>query len=1038
MASFPIFDIPLSLNELLEGDENDSEDVDYEPRLILNSPYCNDDDFIRLLNDTPNTFKIISLNCQSLNAKFDILKTYVDSFNTSNSKIDAICLQETWLSEDSDLSLYQLPGYKLISVGKSCSAHSGIAIYLRDLYEFKVLDIGIFSEFWDAQFIEISVMDKHFTKKKLIIGNFYRPPRPNYEHIYKFIDDLNAVFEKLKIYKYVLLAGDFNVNLLNFKNNISTNDLLENIIASGYLPKITVPTRLTQRHGTLIDNFFVKVSDDYSLTTARVLLNNISDHLPYFISLDYFNSDKSSNKFIKIYSSGSENFAKFRNDLRSTEVVNTFKNICQDNSNDSYNHFSGILSKNCIKHFPCKLVRFNKHKHKKSAWITNAIIKSIRYRDKLYVKLKTLSITSHQYQTTSINFKTYNGILQKTIKLAKKQYFANCFQKFKSDIKKTWLTINDIINKTKKTNNYPNEFLVDGNLKSNPETIANEFNKFFIEIGPKLSQKIRTPRSKSFRDFLRSPVRKQFNFQKVNQVDVIKAIDTLKPKTSSGQDKISNKLLKYIKHEVACPLMQIINQTFETGNFPDSLKIAKVTPLFKKNESNMFTNYRPVSVLPSVSKVFERIMHEQIYEHFKKLNLFFRSQYGFRSNHSTEYAALEIVDRIITEMDKNNVPINIYMDLSKAFDTLDHQILLFKLRYYGFANNSFKLLESYLSNRTQYVEMNDVCSDLMEIKCGVPQGSILGPLLFIIYLNDLPSITESLIPIIYADDTTLFATLNTRNIRTAQEDINNELKLVSEWLKLNKLSLNIEKTKAMLFHTSQRHIVTPDIFIDGNKIEFVKEFKFLGLVIDENLSFKQHVNFVSKKISKTIGILARLKNTLPVGVLLNIYHALILPYLTYGISIWGWRYSNLFKMQKKAIRLITNSKYNAHTSILFKQLSILKLNDICTLHDYKLCYKFINCPTPEYFVNILNTSAPCIHSHNTRSAMDIRLPPVRHEFARNGIKYKFSKLFNNMPEAFKSKIYTHSFSGYKNYIKLQIIEKYETVCNISECFVCNN
>ena len=162
--------------------------------------------------------------------------------------------------------------------------------------------------------------------------------------------------------------------------------------------------------------------------------------------------------------------------------------------------------------------------------------------------------------------------------------------------------------------------------------------------------------------------------------------------------------------------------------------------------------------------------------------------------------------------------------------------------------------------------MDDVCSDLMEIKCGVPQGSILGPLLFIIYLNDLPSIAKSLIPIIYADDTTLFATVNTSNFRTAQEDMNNELKLVSEWLKLNKLSLNIEKTKAMLFHTSQRYIVTPEIFIDGNVIEFVKECKFLGLVIDENLSFRPHINFISKKISKTIGILAKLKNTLLVNV----------------------------------------------------------------------------------------------------------------------------------------------------------------------------
>lgn len=1037
MASVPSFDLPLSLSELLEGDEGDSE-VEDEPRLILNSPYCNNDDFIRLLNDSPNTFKIISLNCQSLNAKFEMLKTYVELYNDSNSKIDVICLQETWLSGDSDLSLFQLPGYKLISVGKLCSAHSGIALYLRDIYEFKLLDIGISSEFWDAQFIEISVFDKHLNKKKLIIGNFYRPPRPNNEYIYAFIDDLNFIFDKLKRHKYVVLTGDFNVNLLNFKNNISTNDILENIIANGYLPKITVPTRLTQRHGTLIDNFFVKVSNDYSLTTARVLLNSISDHLPYFISLDYLNSDKSSKKFIKIFSSSPEDFIKFRIDLKSAEVVDNFRNIYKDNPNDSYYHFDSILSKYLAKSFPCKLVRFNKYKHKKSKWITNGIIKSIRYRDKLYVKLKSLSPEHQQYQAALINFKTYNKILQKTIRLAKKQYFANCFLKFKSDIKKTWLTINNLINKSKRTNNFPKEFLVDGNLESDPEKIANEFNNFFIGIGPKLSQQICMPGNQSYKDFLKSPMENQFNFRRVNEHDIIKAIDTLKPKTSFGRDRISNKLLKFIKHEVAYPLMRIINQTFETGIFPDLLKTAKVTPLFKKNENFLFTNYRPVSVLPSVSKVFERVMHAQIYEHFNKKKLFFNSQYGFRSNHSTEYATLELIDRIITEMDKNNVPINIFMDLSKAFDTLDHQILLFKLKYYGFDDNSFKLLESYLSNRTQYVEMDEFCSDTMEIKCGVPQGSILGPLLFIIYLNDLPSITKFLTPIIYADDTTLFATLNTSNFYTAEVDINTELKLVSEWLKLNKLSLNIAKTKAMLFHTYQRQVEIPDIFIDRNRIEFVNEFKFLGIVIDKNLSFKPHINFVSKKISKSIGILAKLKHTLPAGVLLNIYNALILPYLTYGISVWGWRSRNLFIMQKKAIRQISNSKYNAHTSVLFKQLNLLKLDDIGALHDYKLCYKFINGPIPEYFADILNPNASSIHAYNTRYSLDIRLPPVRHEFARNGIKYKFSELFNNMPEAFKSKISTHSFHGFKNYIKIKFIENYDTVCNIPECFVCNN
>lgn len=1033
----PSFDEQHCLTGLLEGDVTDRDDSN-EPIIFQKSPYINNTEFVNLLKDKINNFKILSLNCQSLNAKYDQLKAYIEYFNESNCEIDAICLQETWLTADSDVSLLQLPNYNLISTGKSCSAHSGVAVYLHKAYQYNIVNIAITSEFWDCQLLEIYVSDKQ-VNKKIMLGNFYRPPRPTNEHIYNFINDLNQIFDKIKIYKYIVLAGDFNINLLKCKENSSINDFVDNILSNGFLPKITVPTRLTQRNGTLIDNFFVKISDDYSPTTARVLINNISDHLPYFISLDYIiNSDRPKDKFIKISYSGPEAMEKFRKELTTPEMTHRFRNICQDNPNDSFDNFNSILSYYIDKHFPCKYVRFNRYKHKKTKWITHAILKSISFRDKLYVKLKSMSINNDQYDSSLTNFKSYNRILKHTIRNAKKLYYNNCFHRYKSDIKKTWSTINNIISKSKKMNDYPKEFLINGNFESNEKTIANEFNRYFIEIGPKLSQNIISPNNKSIGDYLKSPVQTNFQFKRIDIDTVIKAIDSLKPKTSFSQDRISNKLLKYIKYEIAWPLMELINYTFALGIFPNTLKIAKVTPLYKKNENYMFDNYRPVSVLSSVSKVYERIMHDQIYNHFNGLNLFYNSQYGFRSNHSTEYALLELTDRIITEMDNNNIPINIFMDLSKAFDTLDHKILLHKLNYYGFHDKSYDLLKCYLSNRFQYVVFNNVQSDLIEIKCGVPQGSILGPLLFIIYLNDMPNVTEYFTPIIYADDTTLFTTLNYNNVNDTQHNINDELQLISDWLKLNKLSLNASKTKAMLFHSPQRQISNPTIFIDDTEIDFVNEFNFLGIILDKNLKWRSHVTFISKKISKTIGILSKLKNTIPTNALLNIYNALILSYLNYGTIIWGWQSQNLFKLQKKAVRIIMKSKYNAHTNALFKQLNTLKIQDICALHDYKFCFKLINDLIPTYFSDNLSPRENIIHEHNTRYAHDLRLPAVRHEFARNGIRYKFPFMFNNMPEHFKDKIYTHSLFGIKFYFKRKTIETYDTVCRIPNCYICQN
>ena len=535
---------------------------------------------------------------------------------------------------------------------------------------------------------------------------------------------------------------------------------------------MTVPTRLTQCKGTLIDNFFVKVSHDYSPTTTRVLLNQISDHLPCFISLDFINSQKISEKFIKICPSGLMNYENFKNDLSSTEASEKLRNCIKENVNDSCNFFQDVLAFYVDKHFPQKYVRFNKYKHRRSKWVTSAILKSISFRDKLYIKLKSTSETSSQYQQILTDFKTYNKILKQTIRSAKKIFFQNCFQKYQCDVKKNWDTINDVLNKTKKTKDYPKEFIINGSSESHEDTIVNKFNEYFIKIGPNLSKKIKAPIGKSFKDYLRTPNNTNFWFDEVDANAVIKAIDTLKPKTSFGHDRISNKLLKYVKQEVAWSLAKLVNQSFTEGVFPNSLKIAKVTPLHKKGENCLFDNYRPVSILPSVSKVFERLMHDQIYNYFQINKIFFESEYAFRPNHSTEFSTLELIDRIIFEMDKNNTPLSIFMDLSKAFDTLDHQILLHKMKFYGFANNSFNLIASYLSNRMQYVMMNNMESDLLTLECGVPQGSILGPLLFIIYMNDLPNITKCLVPIIYADDTTLLTSFRNTNYAVKRRQIN--------------------------------------------------------------------------------------------------------------------------------------------------------------------------------------------------------------------------------------------------------------------------
>ena len=261
---------------------------------------------------------------------------------------------------------------------------------------------------------------------------------------------------------------------------------------------------------------------------------------------------------------------------------------------------------------------------------------------------------------------------------------------------------------------------------------------------------------------------------------IIQLINKLPSKSSSGDDGISTTLIKKIKNEISKSLTLIINQCIQKGIFPHKLKLAKVIPIFKSGDETLFNNYRPISILPSLSKIFERVIFNQIHDYFNTHNLYYSNQYGFRKDHSTELAALEIIDRITQHLDKGATPINIYLDLSKAFDTLDHNILLHKLKHYGIQDNALDLFRSYLTERQQYVDFNGTKSNREYITTGVPQGSILGPILFIIYINDIAKSSKQFNFITYADDTTLCCTLN-QNVN----NINKELKNVTEWLKIN-------------------------------------------------------------------------------------------------------------------------------------------------------------------------------------------------------------------------------------------------------------
>jgi len=474
--------------------------------------------------------------------------------------------------------------------------------------------------------------------------------------------------------------------------------------------------------------------------------------------------------------------------------------------------------------------------------------------------------------------------------------------------------------------------------------IANGFNEYFSKIGPKLSNTIPKHKDKNIMLYLKEQFNCSFKFESLENKDVAEIIHKLNAKHSYGQDSISTVLLKQIASVIVPILTLIINQSLSTGIFPDKLKVAKIIPLFKKDDQHTFDNYRPISLLPAISKVFEKAVYLQLYDYLTKNNLLYKSQYGFRTLHSTETASLEIIDIITKNLDDDKIPLGIFLDLSKAFDTLNHEILIEKLNYYGIQNTELKWFNNYLTDRLQFVNFDNVNSDMLPITTGVPQGSILGPLLFIVYMNDIHKASTHFHAILFADDTNLTSTLcsfNSDPNTSLSSRINKELKNIQIWLEINKLSLNVTKTKYMIFHNRQRNIIDriPKLELNGQNIERVTEFNFLGLTIDQHLTWNAHIQKISNKISRSIGIMNRLKRFLPQSILRTLYNSLILPHIQYSLLAWGNKSKRVFKLQKRAVRLITCSKYNAHTEPLFKSLNLLKLDDIMILKTLKFYYK---------------------------------------------------------------------------------------------------
>ena len=394
-----------------------------------------------------------------------------------------------------------------------------------------------------------------------------------------------------------------------------------------------------------------------------------------------------------------------------------------------------------------------------------------------------------------------------------------------------------------------------------------------------------------------------------------------------------------------------------------------MVPIFKSGDSSVLSNYRPISILSFFAKVFEKLLYKYLLDFLDSNNVLYKHQFGFREKHCTQQAIVSLVEKITQSWDTDDIVIGVFIDLKKAFDTVPHDILLKKMYAYGIRGNAFKLLKSYLTDRTQYVVYDSKQSETLPIKCGVPQGSILGPLLFICVMNDIGNVSDFLYTILYADDTNVL--LNGKCYTDLVALLNSELEKLSLWLQSNKLSLNVQKTYYIVFHRarikSDEHAV---ITINNVILQRTNSLKYLGVIIDYKLNWTQHIAHVKNKISKGIGIMYRARNYLSKVSMRKLYYSYIYPYLIYCIEVWGisphTHLKPLLLLQKKIVRIMTFSSYYAHTAPIFKDLKILTIDKLIVHRIGITMYKYSNGLLPDVF-NTLYIKNSEIHTYSTRS-----------------------------------------------------------------------
>ena len=955
--------------------EVDTNGLDTLPEVIANEcDNCTD------LTFSTKGFHLSNLNIRHIVPKIDELRILM----ANQSCPDVIGLCETFLTCNISDNQIAIDGFDFIRKDRSDTQNKnggGIILYFRKSLNCKrrrELEISEIETLW----AEIALPNS----KPFLICSVYRPPCASSAWIDLFEEELSiAQTTGLEM----ILMGDFNIDLRS-----CTNHKWRNLLQLFDLSQlVTEPTRVTQTSSSLIDHVYS--SNPENISECFVPFYSISDHFPVCLTRKISCKVTKSEHTTSSYRC----FKNFNEAMFLSDLSNDLSRFSPNNSDidTDFMVWHSLILKQLDSHAPIKTKRVKSKRLPN--WFTPEISQSRKMRDHCK-RMKKWA-----------DYKRYRNKTKDLIRKAKRKHFSESVINSR-DTRTIWQHFRTVNNKSNTSNsNLPEELIINNERITTSLDIASKLNNYFSSISELLNgNEIHTSPLDvtELKRFINSKIPGEVHFYipPITNEQVASFIHTLDTSKATGLDGIGPRIIKMAIHSICPSIAALINKSLRIGKFPCQLKLAKVFPIFKGGCKSDPSNYRPISILPTISKIFEKHINKHLMAYLNKYKLIHESQSGFRQKHSCQTALVKLIDHWMTCIDNGDIIGTLFLDFRKAFDLVNHSILIQKLSLYKFSGSALQWFISYLDSRQQAIDNGQGLSEFSKLQSGVPQGSILGPTLFLMFINDLPLNMKYCEADLFADDTTVYT--HSSNTNVIETKLQNDFHAANTWCLQNKMQINYDKTTCMTIGTRKKvdnsNVLT--LQLNNTCIANVKKQKLLGIYIDENLTWTAHIDYLCTVISSKISLLRQLSTYVPVDIQKLFYQGYILPLLDYGSITWGSTSSTnidrLLKLQKRAARIILRAEYTTPSATMFQQLEWQRIDTRLNYNKAILTYKALNSLTPEYISNLLKPTSQT-HTLSLRSTANgtLSIPRSRTKLFDGSFSCSAPKLWNSLPQSIK-------------------------------------